>query len=96
MIIQMPFINGYDEIYRRDFMNQFYAMLREKLTKIEFSIIVDRYGLEDGKEKTLAEIGDKWNTTVKKISQIQSQAMNKIRLWAQLNDLQEDYLGTEL
>jgi RNA polymerase primary sigma factor len=49
------------------------------LTKRELRVIKLRFGLEDGKEWTLQEIGDKLEVTRERIRQIQNQALGKLR-----------------
>lgn len=49
------------------------------LTPMERTIIRWRYGLEDGEEMTLKEIGDHYNLSRERIRQLQEQALRKIR-----------------
>jgi RNA polymerase primary sigma factor len=49
------------------------------LTPMEKSIIRWRYGLDDGEEMTLKEIGDYYNLSRERIRQLQEQALRKIR-----------------
>jgi RNA polymerase primary sigma factor len=49
------------------------------LTPMEQSIIRWRYGLDDGEEMTLKEIGDYYNLSRERIRQLQEQALRKIR-----------------
>ncbi|MDJ0762274.1 MAG: sigma-70 family RNA polymerase sigma factor [Myxococcota bacterium] len=49
------------------------------LTPMEQSIIRWRYGLDDGEEMTLKEIGDHYNLSRERIRQLQEQALRKIR-----------------
>jgi RNA polymerase primary sigma factor len=49
------------------------------LTPMEQSIIRWRYGLGDGEEMTLKEIGDHYNLSRERIRQLQEQALRKIR-----------------
>ncbi len=49
------------------------------LTPIESRIVRWRFGLDDGDEMTLKEIGDKYNLSRERIRQLQEQALGKIR-----------------
>ena len=49
------------------------------LTEMEESIIRWRYGLDDGEEMTLKEIGAHYNLSRERIRQLQEQALRKIR-----------------
>ncbi len=49
------------------------------LTDMEQSIIRWRYGLDNGEEMTLKEIGDYYNLSRERIRQLQEQALRKIR-----------------
>ena len=45
----------------------------------EEKIIRLRYGLDDGKLRTLEEVGDKFNVTRERIRQIEAKALRKLR-----------------
>lgn len=49
------------------------------LTAREEKIIRLRYGLDDGKLRTLEEVGDKFNVTRERIRQIEAKALRKLR-----------------
>lgn len=51
----------------------------ESLSPMERTIIRWRYGLDDGEEMTLKEIGDHYNLSRERIRQLQEQALKKIR-----------------
>ena len=62
------------------------AMLREqliqalhKLTPREEKVIRLRYGLDDGKSRTLEEVGREFNVTRERIRQIEAKALRKLR-----------------
>ncbi|MCP4195796.1 MAG: sigma-70 family RNA polymerase sigma factor [Proteobacteria bacterium] len=55
------------------------------LTPIEQSIISWRYGLTNGEELTLKEIGDHYHLSRERIRQLQEQALRKIRKQLSLN-----------
>ena len=62
------------------------AMLRDqliqalhKLTPREEKVIRLRYGLDDGKQRTLEEVGKEFNVTRERIRQIEAKALRKLR-----------------
>ena len=62
------------------------AMLREqliqalhKLTPREEKVIRLRYGLDDGRQRTLEEVGKEFNVTRERIRQIEAKALRKLR-----------------
>lgn len=63
-----------------------HTMLREqlitalhKLTPREEKVIRLRYGLDDGKQRTLEEVGKEFNVTRERIRQIEAKALRKLR-----------------
>ena len=69
-----PFDDTMLEIWRRSLDG-----VLEVLSPIEESIIRWRYGLDDGDELTLKEIGERYNLSRERIRQLQEQALRKIR-----------------
>ena len=62
------------------------TLLREKLIEVmdtltdrEKKVLIMRYGLDDGKERTLEEVGKEFNVTRERIRQIESKALWKIK-----------------
>ena len=49
------------------------------LTPRENEVIRRRYGLDDGKPKTLEEVGKEFNVTRERIRQIEAKALRKLR-----------------
>lgn len=49
------------------------------LTPIEVAILRFRFGLEDGEELTLREVGEKYNLSRERVRQLQEQALDKLR-----------------
>ena len=61
-------------------------MLREQLDKVlamleprEEQVLRMRYGLNDGKARTLEEVGKEFNVTRERIRQIESKALRKLK-----------------
>ena len=67
-----------DEILHRELEKTIRTVLHT-LTPKEEKIIIMRYGLDDGTEKTLEEIGIKFNVTRERIRQIENRAFEKLR-----------------
>lgn len=63
-----------------------YSMLRDQITKLldtltdrEQRVLVLRFGLEDGRTRTLEEVGKEFNVTRERIRQIEAKALRKLR-----------------
>jgi RNA polymerase primary sigma factor len=59
-----------------------YELVREALTSLtdrERAILAERFGLEDGAQKTLEEVGEHFGVTRERIRQIQDQALKTLR-----------------
>lgn len=63
-----------------------YQLLREQLNKVlhtltprEEMVIILRFGLEDGRTRTLEEVGKEFNITRERIRQIEAKALRKLR-----------------
>jgi RNA polymerase primary sigma factor len=61
--------------------------LLNQLTPQEKKIIVSRYGLDDGEQLTLEEIGIEMGLTRERIRQLERGAINKMRIYSRDNDL---------
>jgi RNA polymerase primary sigma factor len=61
------------------------------LSDREADILKLRYGIDDGAERTLEEIGQKYNLTRERIRQIESKALWKLRNKKKIIDLKEGY-----
>ena len=76
-----------------------YTLLREQLDEIietltprEAKVLRLRFGLEDGKARTLEEVGKEFNVTRERIRQIEAKALRKLRHPSRSKKLR-DYMG---
>ena len=79
-----------------------YSLLREKLSDVlttlterERKILEMRFGLLDGYERTLEEIGKMYNVTRERIRQIEAKALRKLRHPTRVRHLQGFLAGAE-
>jgi RNA polymerase primary sigma factor len=75
-----------------------YALLREHIANVlntltprERQVIKMRYGLEDGRQRTLEEVGKQFQITRERIRQIEAKALRKLRHPSRSKTL-KDYL----
>ena len=66
----------------------------DTLTPRENEVIRRRYGLDDGKPKTLEEVGKEFNVTRERIRQIEAKALRKLRHPSRARKL-KDFLDTD-
>ena len=76
-----------------------YTLLREQLEEVmktltprEAKVLKLRFGLEDGKSRTLEEVGKEFNVTRERIRQIEAKALRKLRHQSRSRKL-KDYMG---
>lgn len=68
-----------EEIISRQFLRQEIYDVLDTLTEREKQVIEYRFGLIDGKERTLERVGEQFNVTRERIRQIQEKALRKLR-----------------
>ena len=76
-----------------------YTLLREQLEEVmstltprEAKVLILRFGLEDGKARTLEEVGKEFQVTRERIRQIEAKALRKLRHPSRSKKLR-DYMG---
>ena len=62
------------------------------LTPREAKVLKLRFGLDDGKSRTLEEVGREFNVTRERIRQIEAKALRKLRHPSRSKKLR-DYMG---
>jgi RNA polymerase primary sigma factor len=70
-----PEVGPIADLIEQDLVNT----LLSKLKAREREVLKMRYGLEDGEEKTLREIGDKLNVTRERIRQLEIEAIDRLK-----------------
>ena len=75
-----------------------YTLLREQLNDVldtltprEKKVLILRFGLKDGRARTLEEVGKEFNVTRERIRQIEAKALRKLRHPSRSKKL-KDYL----
>ncbi len=63
-----------------------YTILKDKLNEVletltdrERTVLIERFGLMDGKPKTLEEVGVRFKVTRERVRQIEAKALRKMR-----------------
>ena len=59
--------------------NDILKTMRDGLTEKEYHVLDLRFGISDGKERTLEEVGKVYNVTRERIRQIEAKALRKLR-----------------
>ena len=67
------------EAASRNMLKMEIAKVLETLTPREAKVLTLRFGLEDGNQKTLEEVGKEFNVTRERIRQIEAKALRKLR-----------------
>ena len=67
-----------DEAGRQLLRRELFSVLKS-LTPREERVIALRFGLEDGRARTLEELGKEFNVTRERVRQIEAKALRKLR-----------------
>ena len=86
-----PIANGIEYATQSLLREQLLAVI-DTLTPREQEVIRQRYGLLDGKQKTLEEVGKEFSVTRERIRQIEAKALRKLRHPSRSRKL-KDYLS---
>lgn len=88
--------NSFDDIERQvenaDLLQTLEKIITERLTTREQEIIYLRFGLKDGKQRTLEEIAKEYNLSRDRIRQIEAKALRKMRFRIKEYGLRNYYL----
>ena len=68
-----------DAIIAKDNVKQGLNAILEDLTEREARVIKLRFGIDDGKARTLEEVGNLFDVTRERIRQIEAKALKKLR-----------------
>jgi len=74
-------VRAEEDVFSRILRSQRLNHLLDQLTPRESSILKHRYGLVDGEAHTLEETGKQFNLTRERIRQIESEVINKLRIY---------------
>lgn len=86
------FDNMEKQIENIDLSQTLVKMITERLTKREQEIIYLRFGLKDGKQRTLEEVAKGYNVSRDRIRQIEAKALRKMRWRIEEYGLRNYYL----
>lgn len=84
-----------EELYIYEDLQRVIKIILNTLRDNERIVIIKRFGLEDGNELTLEEVGKLLNVTRERIRQIESKALKKLRLPSNLR-LLEGFYGKKI
>ena len=75
-----------DEYVEKKMLNHYIMeLLKKKLNRQEFAVIVERYGLIDGFPKTLEQISSNFKITRERVRQVEIKAIKKLRNSVDIN-----------
>ncbi len=69
-------------------LQEYIALALEELNERERQVLVMRFGLEDGKVRTLEEVGNYFGVTRERVRQLETKALAKLRMPARNRELQ--------
>ena len=72
---QPSLIESVSKEFLRDYLNE----VLETLSERERKVLIMRFGLDDGKSKTLEDVGKEFSVTRERIRQIEAKAIRKLR-----------------
>ena len=81
--------NSLEEIISLGLLKEHLEKILGTLTERERDVLILRFGLEDGKERTLEEVGKFFNVTRERIRQIEAKALRKLRHPERLKKLRD-------
>ena len=81
-----------EEFATNEMLKDEISQVLETLTEREEKVIRLRFGLEDGKPRTLEEVGQMFGVTRERIRQIEAKALRKLRHPSRSRKLR-DYMG---
>jgi len=84
--IEDPAGESHREVLSDAIMEQEIEGLLDKLPTREQEVLRLRFGLDDGQERTLREIGLQFGVTRERIRQIEADALRHLRQWSQFRD----------
>ena len=79
------------EMADQDMRKEKIAEVLMDLTERERSVIRQRFGLDDGNQRTLEEVGKMFNVTRERVRQIEAKALRKLRFPPRIRKLSEFY-----
>ncbi len=68
----------YDNV-AKEFLKDYLSEVLDTLSEREKKVLIMRFGLDDGKSKTLEDVGKEFNVTRERIRQIEAKAIRKLR-----------------
>ena len=86
------FVGDVEENTEAQELRQTIREILNKLSERERTVLIDRYGLDGGEEKTLEQVGQKFGVTRERVRQIEAKALRKLQHPTRAKKL-KDYLN---